>query len=98
VTADGSRAVLKYLICSGEETSTFIVEPEKGCCALKYSSQNCYATGTSLEDTLFSLPTHFSVLICSAFRAVLLLVSCRTSLHWLGCKGLSLHIHPIKDW
>jgi len=62
VTADGSRAVLKYLICSGEETSTFIVEPEKGCCALKYSSQNCYATGTSLEDTLFSLPTHFSVL------------------------------------
>lgn len=60
VTTDGSRTVLKSLICSGEDVSTSAVEPEEGCCGLKYTSQNCCANGTSLEDTSASLLTHFS--------------------------------------
>lgn len=71
VTADGSRAALKYFVCRGDDSNTFIVEPEKGCCGLTIL-KNHYATGTSLEETLASSPTHFSVLTCSAFRAWLL--------------------------
>lgn len=96
VTPDGSRAVLKYPLRSGEDSSTFIVEPEKGHCGVKCNSQNHYATDTSLEDTS-CFTKSFSELTCSAFRAQLLCVPCRTSFHWLGYTGLSLHIHPIRD-
>lgn len=81
VTTDGSRTVLKSFVCSEEDASKSAVEPEEGCCGLKYTSQNCYANGSSLEDTSASLLTHFSVLTCSAFRALLQHMPCRTSLH-----------------
>lgn len=97
VTTDGSRTVLKSLICSGEDTSTSAVEPEEGCCVLKYTSQNCCENGTSFEDTSASLLTHFSVLTYSAFRALLLHMPCRTHLHWLVCRAPGLHTCPLKD-
>lgn len=80
MTTDGSRTVLKSLICSGEDASTSAVQLE-GCCVLKCTSQNCCGKDTSLEDTSDSSLTHFSVLTYSAFRALLLHMACRTHLH-----------------
>lgn len=111
VTRDGSRTVLKSWICSGEDASISAVEAGEGCCGLKYTSQSCCANGASLEGTSASLLTRFSVFTCSAFRALLLHLPCRTSLHcvrkqtskirpvWQSLVlGRSRHcFHPLRE-